>query len=146
MKPVSDERYILRASCMDAVGIVADVATFLAQRKLFIVETSNFGDPATGRFFRRMVFAPTAPDFDANAFRLGFSGIGQRWSMEGAARCAGEAQRADPGVEAGPLPQRPALSPPHRRAADACAGDRGRTTRRASGWPSGTASRSTMCR
>jgi formyltetrahydrofolate deformylase len=87
MTPVSDERYILRASCMDAVGIVADVATFLAQRKLFIVETSNFGDPATGRFFLRIVFAPTAPDldapgFDANAFRLGFSAVGQRWGME----------------------------------------------------------------
>ena len=47
---MTSERYILRVSCMDAVGIVADLAGFLAQRKLFILETQNFGDPKTGRF------------------------------------------------------------------------------------------------
>jgi formyltetrahydrofolate deformylase len=41
---------------MDAMGIVADLAGFLAQRQLFIVETQNFGDPKTGRFFLRVVF------------------------------------------------------------------------------------------
>jgi hypothetical protein len=51
MTPATAERFILRASCMDSIGIAADVAGFLAQRRRFIVETSNFGDPVTGRIF-----------------------------------------------------------------------------------------------
>ena len=46
MTPESQERYILRASCRDAIGIVADGTGFLAERRLFIAETANFGDAA----------------------------------------------------------------------------------------------------
>jgi formyltetrahydrofolate deformylase len=82
MTPATDERFILRASCMDSIGIVADVAGFLAQRRLFIVETSNFGDPATGRFFLRVVFAPNGQRFTATAFLKEFAAIADKWKME----------------------------------------------------------------
>jgi formyltetrahydrofolate deformylase len=48
--------YILTISCPDAVGIVAAVSGFLADRNLFITESSHFGDAITGRFFMRTVF------------------------------------------------------------------------------------------
>jgi formyltetrahydrofolate deformylase len=82
MTPNSTERFILRASCMDSIGIVADVAGFLAQRRLFIVETSNFGDPKTQRFFVRIVFAPDGPGFTATKFREEFAATAQKWGME----------------------------------------------------------------
>jgi formyltetrahydrofolate deformylase len=80
--PTSAERFVLRATCMDAIGIVADVAGFLAQRRLFIVETANFGDPATGLFFMRAVFAPEAAGFTATAFAKEFAPIAKKWKME----------------------------------------------------------------
>ncbi len=80
--PTTEERFILRISCMDAVGIVADVAGFLAQRRLFIVETSNFGDPATGLFFMRTVFAPSEAGFTATKFVAEFAAIAGKWKME----------------------------------------------------------------
>ncbi|MEP7210311.1 MAG: formyltetrahydrofolate deformylase [Alphaproteobacteria bacterium] len=78
----SDERFILRGQCRDAIGIVADVSGFLATRRLFIVESADFGDSATGLFFFRIVFSPTAPGFSANAFRKEFSATADKWKME----------------------------------------------------------------
>lgn len=74
------ERFILRISCRDKVGIVADVATFLAGRDLFIVETANFGDPNTGLFFMRTVFTPEA-SFTTTEFRQAFEKIASKWDM-----------------------------------------------------------------
>jgi formyltetrahydrofolate deformylase len=44
--PESQEGFILSASCRDAIGIVADGTGWLAERRLFIAETANFGDAA----------------------------------------------------------------------------------------------------
>jgi len=74
------ERFILRITCRDQVGIVADVATFLAARQLFILETANFGDPQTGLFFMRAVFTPQA-DFTTTDFRNAFEAIAGKWNM-----------------------------------------------------------------
>jgi formyltetrahydrofolate deformylase len=49
-------RYVLTISCPDTVGIVAAVSGFLAGHEAFIVESSHFGDPMTGRFFMRTLF------------------------------------------------------------------------------------------
>ena len=68
MTDALSERFILRISCRDEVGIVADVASFLAARNLFIIDTANFGDPNTGLFFMRTVFTPRT-GFTATAFR-----------------------------------------------------------------------------
>ena len=82
MTPLSEERFILRGQCRDAIGIVADVAGFLASRRLFIVESADFGDPVTGLFFFRIVFAPTAPGFSAEAFRSEFAATAEKWTMQ----------------------------------------------------------------
>lgn len=74
------ERFILRISCRDEVGIVADVAGFLAERKLFIIETANFSDPNTGLFFMRTVFTPRE-GFTTTAFRREFEAVANKWSM-----------------------------------------------------------------
>lgn len=82
MTPESQERFILRASCRDAIGIVAEVAGFLAERRLFIAETANFGDAASGLFFMRLLFAPTMPGFTLAKFKAEFGVIADRWSMD----------------------------------------------------------------
>ena len=50
-------RYILILSCKDAHGIVATVTGFLAQHQGFIIESAQFGDESTGKFFLRIEFS-----------------------------------------------------------------------------------------
>jgi formyltetrahydrofolate deformylase len=82
MTPAAAERFVLRITCRDSIGIVADVAGFLAQRRLFIVETANFGDPATGLFFMRAVFTPDQPGFTITSFTREFEAVAKKWGME----------------------------------------------------------------
>ena len=51
--------YVLTLSCADRPGIVAAVSGLLARRGGNIVESQQYGDRATGRFFMRVQF--TAP-------------------------------------------------------------------------------------
>lgn len=76
------ERFILRITCRDDIGIVASVATFLAERRLFIVESADFGDPSSGLFFMRVVFASQTSGFEEADFRAAFAAIADTWSME----------------------------------------------------------------
>jgi formyltetrahydrofolate deformylase len=48
--------YILTLSCDDVRGIVASVASFIAEKEGFIYESTQFGDASTGKFFLRMAF------------------------------------------------------------------------------------------
>jgi formyltetrahydrofolate deformylase len=93
MTPSTSERFILRISCRDDIGIVADIARFLADRKLFIIETANFGDPHTGLFFMRTVFTPQT-GFTETSFKAEFSELAQHWQMDWELRDA----RARPNV------------------------------------------------
>lgn len=49
--------YILTLSCADVRGIVAAVTGFLANKDGFIIESTQFGDPSTKRFFMRVQFS-----------------------------------------------------------------------------------------
>ena len=49
-------RYILTIACPDRVGIVAAVSGVLATHRGNIVESSQFSDTESGRFFMRLVF------------------------------------------------------------------------------------------
>ncbi len=51
--------YILKASCGGAIGTVARISTFLAQRRCYIMEMSQFDDVLTQRYFSRTVFSTT---------------------------------------------------------------------------------------
>jgi formyltetrahydrofolate deformylase len=53
---MSTPRFILTLSCTDRPGIVGAVGTFLANASCNIVESAQFGDADSGRFFMRVVF------------------------------------------------------------------------------------------
>ena len=53
---------ILTLSCPDQPGIVHAVTGFLAQHDLNIVDSSQFGDPTSKRFFLRIHFAPAGTE------------------------------------------------------------------------------------
>ncbi len=50
---------VLRLSCPDRMGIVARVAAFLLDHGCNILESAQFGDPQTRRFFMRVSFQST---------------------------------------------------------------------------------------
>jgi formyltetrahydrofolate deformylase len=80
--PPTDPRYILTLTCVDAIGIVASVATFLAERDGFVLESQQYADLAAGRFFMRVEFQPAGPRFPSLAALTGqFEPIAQRFGM-----------------------------------------------------------------
>jgi formyltetrahydrofolate deformylase len=62
-------RYILNLACADARGIVAAVSGFITRYDGFIVESAQFGDSSTDRFFLRMEFIAGEKTPDEKAFR-----------------------------------------------------------------------------
>jgi formyltetrahydrofolate deformylase len=67
------DTYILTLTCADARGIVAAVAGFVTNQDGFIIESSQFGDASTGRFFARVEFAAGPGTPAEEAFREAFS-------------------------------------------------------------------------
>lgn len=60
LKMVASNEYILTISCPDRPGIVHAVTGFLAQHDLNIVDSQQFGDPTSKKFFMRVHFAPVS--------------------------------------------------------------------------------------
>ncbi len=75
-------KYILTIACPDATGIVAEVASYLRDRKCFIDESFQYGDPATRRFFMRAVFTRAAESLEIDAITDGFKAIGGQFKMD----------------------------------------------------------------
>lgn len=73
------KRYILTLFCTDTHGIVAAVSGFLAQSGGFIIESAQFGDFSTGRFFMRTEFDAA---HDAASIRMQFAPLAEKFSME----------------------------------------------------------------
>ena len=69
----------LTLSCPDSRGIVAAVATFLAERGGNILDAQQYDDDETGTFFMRVVFQPAADDLDG--LRTEFEPLAQRFRM-----------------------------------------------------------------
>jgi formyltetrahydrofolate deformylase len=75
-------RYILTLHCPDAVGIVAHVAGFLAERGFSIEESGQFHDLPRDAFFMRTAFnAARAGGADLDALNAAFAPIAARFSM-----------------------------------------------------------------
>ena len=72
--------YVLTLSCPDRPGIVAAVAGLLAARGGNIVESQQFGDQATDRFFMRVQF--TVPDANADELRGGLTELAPELDLE----------------------------------------------------------------
>lgn len=75
-------RYILTLQCPDAVGIVAAVATFLAERQFSIEESDQFHDLPRDYFFMRTAFSRKAGGADLVELRQAFAAIAARFAME----------------------------------------------------------------
>lgn len=69
------ESYILTLSCIDKVGIVAGVAGHLAGIDGFILDSQQYADVETGRFFMRVLFRGSGPRFpnDIDELRSSFA-------------------------------------------------------------------------
>jgi formyltetrahydrofolate deformylase len=69
-------RHVLTVVCDDRVGIVYAVSGFLAERRCNILDSQQFGDPVTGKFFLRVHFEGIADDFASVA-----AGYGMDWQL-----------------------------------------------------------------
>ncbi len=78
----AQRRYTLTASCPDRVGIVARVATFIADNKGWILETSHHADDDTQRYFMRIEIKADSLPFDLAEFRRRFQPIAGEFSMD----------------------------------------------------------------
>lgn len=74
--------FLLRCVARDRIGILADVASFLAARQLSIEESEDFADPDTSTFFIRVVFSPTEDGFEPDRFRTEFGAAMAKWGMD----------------------------------------------------------------
>lgn len=77
-----DRRYILKLSCPDRQGIVAAVASFLAQQDCNILESAQFDDELSGHFFMRTVFGAGEAAPDIESLGVAFGAIARRFAMD----------------------------------------------------------------
>jgi formyltetrahydrofolate deformylase len=74
--------HIMTVTCADTVGIVAAVSGFLADRDGFIVESQQYADLDSGRFFMRVAFKAAGPRFGpVEALRAEFADVAARHGM-----------------------------------------------------------------
>ncbi len=73
-------RFVLTLSCEDRKGIVAAVANSLAAQDGNIVESAQYGDPETGRFFMRVAFS--APTTTVESFTRGFAPVATAYQLD----------------------------------------------------------------
>jgi formyltetrahydrofolate deformylase len=78
----AQRRYTLTAACPDRIGIVATVATFIADNKGWILETSHHADDDTQRYFMRIEMKADSLPFDLAEFRRRFQPIADEFSMD----------------------------------------------------------------
>ncbi len=82
--PADPARFVLTLSCGDRRGIVAAVANCVTSQDCNIVESAQYGDPETMRFFMRVSFA-APPTVTAESFGRGFHPLATafdfRWQL-----------------------------------------------------------------
>jgi formyltetrahydrofolate deformylase len=74
--------YILTLSCADTLGIVHAVAAFLHDSGCNIVDSAQFGDPDTGRFFMRVHFVAGSKAARLPGLKKSFGAVATRFGME----------------------------------------------------------------
>ncbi|MEQ1820583.1 MAG: formyltetrahydrofolate deformylase [Terricaulis sp.] len=75
-------RFILTLQCPDAVGIVAAVSTFLAERGFSIEESDQFHDLPRDYFFMRTAFSQRNGASELSTLKSEFEPIAARFGME----------------------------------------------------------------
>jgi formyltetrahydrofolate deformylase len=84
--------FVLTFACADEPGIVAHVANHIFAASGNILESSQYNDRESGRFFMRVGFALADPAREA-AMRSGFVTLATRFGMTWTLRAAGERPR-----------------------------------------------------
>ena len=81
---MTSHSWILTLTCRDRVGIVAAVSGFLAERDGFILDSQQYADLDTGRFFMRVLFKAGGERFPNDRAQLteAFAGVAQRFELE----------------------------------------------------------------
>ncbi|WP_114391644.1 formyltetrahydrofolate deformylase [Oleisolibacter albus] len=74
------QRFVLTLSCPDTIGIVAGISGALARYGANILDSAQFGDTASGRFFLRLSFAVARADSDA--LQQALAEVGHRFAMD----------------------------------------------------------------
>jgi formyltetrahydrofolate deformylase len=72
--------FVLTLTCPDQPGVVHAVSGFLVQRGGNIIESQQFGDQLTGRFFMRIDFTVAGPA-SAEELRRAFAEVATRFDM-----------------------------------------------------------------
>ena len=82
--------YILTFSCADAVGIVAAVTGLLAERDGFILDSQQYANLDSGRFFMRVEFRGAGPRFPdgLDGVREAFAPVIARFGMDARIRAS----------------------------------------------------------
>jgi formyltetrahydrofolate deformylase len=84
--------HVLTLSCDDTIGIVHAVSGYLVEHGCTIVDSAQFGDPDTHRFFMRVAFKPIDVDGAAapvESLRDAFASIARRFGMTFEIRAGG---------------------------------------------------------
>ncbi|MDR1462508.1 MAG: formyltetrahydrofolate deformylase [Azoarcus sp.] len=76
------ENFIIKITCPAMTGIVAAVTSFLAERRCYINEMSQFDDEENRRFFMRAVFHFTSGDDSEVTLRREFASVAEGFRME----------------------------------------------------------------
>lgn len=79
---MQNNTYILTISCADTVGIVAAVSGFLLQNNCFIIESTQFGDPSTLKFFMRVVFTIQDDQLSFQQVQSKFTPCAKKFAMD----------------------------------------------------------------
>ncbi|PKP90589.1 MAG: formyltetrahydrofolate deformylase [Alphaproteobacteria bacterium HGW-Alphaproteobacteria-16] len=81
---MSQPAWILTLTCTDRVGIVAGVSGFLAAHDGFILDSQQYADLETGRFFMRVVFTSGGGGFPdgRDALVTAFTPVAQRFELD----------------------------------------------------------------
>ena len=74
-------RFVLTLSCEDRRGIVAAVANCISSQEGNIVESAQYGDPETNRFFMRVAFA-APPSMTGESFSRGFRPVATAYDFD----------------------------------------------------------------
>jgi formyltetrahydrofolate deformylase len=78
------QSYILTFTAEDRVGIVAAISGFLAERDGFILDSQQYADLETGRFFMRVSFKQAGPRFPGSieGIRGAFADVATRFALD----------------------------------------------------------------
>jgi formyltetrahydrofolate deformylase len=81
MGPDFVDGFTLTLSCPDRVGIVHTVTGFLAEHQCNIVDSQQFGDRDTGRFFMRVHIEANNSSLELDELRAAFAMVAERFEM-----------------------------------------------------------------